>query len=276
MRVTKHSGEQIAFNPESLKNSLRKSGANDQQIDDVFNNILKEMYDGITTRALYEMAFGYLKKHKTAYAAKYSLKKALRDLGPNGFYFEKWVCSLLHYLGFQSVNGQTLQGHAVTHEIDVIAIKNDEFNIIECKLRNDIDAKISVTTPMYFLSRMQDLANKQFHYFDQDRFITNGWLVTNAYFTKDSIAFGNYYGIKLLSWDFPNGNSIKNLTDDGGLYPITCLTVINSQQKSILLDNDMILVQNILDQPEQLKQLLKHPELVQQVLKEAQELIALK
>src|SRR5690606_16262317 len=156
MRVKKHSGELIPFNPDSLKNSLIKSGASAQEVDDVYKQILVEMYDGISTRNLYEKAFSYLKKRRNVYAAKYSLKKALRDLGPTGFYFEKWVCSLFSYLGYNAINGQTLKGHAVNHEIDVVAIKGNDFHIAECKLRNDVDAKISVTTPMYFLSRMKD------------------------------------------------------------------------------------------------------------------------
>lgn len=276
INVRKDSGELIPFQPDSLKNSLIKSGATQQEVQDVFDKIMKELHDGISTRTLYDKAFAYLKKHRNAYAAKYSLKKALRDLGPSGYYFEKWVCSLFHSLGYQAKSGQTLQGHAVTHEIDVLAAKGTEFHIAECKLRNDVDAKISVTTPMYFLSRMKDLANIQFSYFDQDRYITKGWLITNAYFTKDSIAFGAYYGIELLSWDYPIGKSIKNLTDDGGLYPVTCLTELTDKQKKTLLDNNIILVQDILDQPAILQKLFHNKVLVDEVLAEANELILLK
>jgi hypothetical protein len=265
MNIKKHSGELVPFNPEALKTSLSKSGATPSQVQHVYDKIENELFEGITTRALYEKAFSYLRKIKKAYAAKYSLKKALRDLGPTGFYFEKWVCSLMHHLGYNTMNGQTLQGHAVTHEIDVIAIRDNEFNIAECKLRNDVDAKISVTTPMYFLSRMKDLANIQFNYFGKDRYITKGWLITNAYFTSDSIKFGNFYGINMLSWDYPNGNSIKNLTDNGNLYPITCMTEISEAQKIMLLDNDIILVQDIIDQPEKIREIIRNKNTVEEL-----------
>ncbi len=275
MQVKKHSGELVTFNPESLKNSLRKSGANAQQVEEVFERILSEMYEGITTRLLYEKAFAYLKQYRRAFAAKYSLKKALRDLGPSGFYFEKWVCSLMQYLGYQSISGQTLQGHAVTHEIDVIAIKDEDFNIVECKLRNDPEAKISVTTPMYFLSRMKDVSDIHYHYFNKSRIITKGWIITNAYFTKDALDFGAFYGIEMLSWDYPQDKAIKNLTDDGNLYPITCLTVLKDIQKMLLLDNNIILVQSLIDNPDKLLHLLKHRDIVDAALAEAQELLLL-
>ncbi len=275
MNVRKHSGELIPFNPESLKTSLIKSGASEKEVVMVYEKIELELYDGITTRSLYEKAFAYLKSIRGVFAAKYSLKKALRDLGPAGYYFEKWVCSLMQYLGYQSLHSQTLQGHAVKHEIDVIAIKDQEFYIAECKLRNDVDAKISVTTPMYFLSRMKDVSNITYSYFDKDRYITQGWLITNAYFTKDALEFGNYYGIEMLSWDFPKGKSIKNLTDDGALYPITCLTELSDKQKQELLNKDIILVQTMLENKDKLQKILKNKLQLEAVLQEAAELIVI-
>lgn len=273
MNVKKHSGELIPFNPESLKNSLRKSGATDSEVALVYEKICNEIYEGITTRLLYEKAFAYLKQIRNVYAAKYSLKKALRDLGPSGFYFEKWVCALFAHMQYKTINSQVLQGHAVTHEIDVLGIKGNTCIIAECKLRNDVDAKISVTTPMYFLSRMKDVANIKYHYFDKDIFISEGWLITNAYFTKDSIDFGNHYGIHLLSWDYPNGKSLKNLTDDGGLYPITCLTELTDQQKFALLNQNIILVQTLIEQEAILPTVLKNSQQRLAVIQEAKELV---
>jgi hypothetical protein len=275
MNVRKYNGELIPFNPHSLKLSLTKSGASDKEVTQVYDKICEEMYDGISTRILYEKAFTYLKEFRSVYAAKYSLKKALRDLGPTGFYFEKWVCALFNNMQYQSINGQVLQGHAVTHEIDVLAVKDNECIIAECKLRNDVDAKISVTTPMYFLSRLKDVSQIEYKYFGKKRHVSNGWLVTNAYFTKDAIDFGNYYGLQMLSWDYPTGKSIKNLTDDGGLYPITCLTEITSNQKMALLNQNIILVQSLLEHENVIDTIIRNQPQKTAVLAEARELIQL-
>jgi len=272
MKVKKYSGELEVFNPASLKNSLIKSGASPKQVEAVYEHILEVMYDGIPTVKLYQYAFDFLKKERNSFAARYSLKKALRDLGPNGFYFEKWVCHLFAYLGFETTNNLTLQGHAVTHEIDVLASANNTLHIIECKLRNDVDAKISVTTPMYFLSRWKDVSNKTFHYFGKDMDVTQGWLVTNAYLTKDSIAFGEHYGIKLLAWDYPANRSLKNLVDLGAIYPITCMTTISDHQKVQLLDANCVLVKDILTHKELLQKIVKSSEKMEDILEEAQEL----
>ncbi|NGF56067.1 restriction endonuclease [Parapedobacter sp. SGR-10] len=273
MQVKKYSGELVPFNPDSLRHSLSRSGATADEVEKVFSQIKHKLYDGISTRELYELAFELLKNHRNVYAARYSLKKALRDLGPEGFYFEKWVSKLFQTNGYEAITGQTIQGHAVTHEIDVIAMKENELLAVECKFRNDIDAKISVTTPMYFMSRIKDISDIDYTFFQKTKKITSGWLVTNAYFTTDSIKFGKHYNMNLLGWDYPKDNSLKLRVDDNGEYPITCLTTLNTREKTLLLKQQCILVKEIVRYPKFLQHIRADAQKTKKVLMEAQGLI---
>ena len=273
MQVKKHSGELVPFDPKSLIHSLSRSGANQDEVNKVFNKLKPSLFDGISTRELYELAFNSLKEVRNTYAARYSLKKALRELGPEGFYFEKWIARLFQEDGYKATTGQTLQGHAVTHEIDVVAVKGNELLAIECKFRNDVDAKISVTTPMYFMSRVKDISNKPFTFFNKTLNVTQGWLVTNAYLTSDSKKFGEHYKLNLLSWDYPAGSSIKLRVDNNGEYPITCLTTINEQDKAQLLKGNFILVKDVIRNPACLEKLQFNEKKIEGILREAKELV---
>ena len=273
MQVKKYSGELVDFNPNSLRHSLSRSGASQEEVNKVFESIQSKLFDGISTRELYEIAFEALKKTRNSYAARYSLKKALRDLGPEGFYFEKWIARIFQEDGYKAITGQTIQGHAVTHEIDVIASKGNDLLAIECKFRNDVDAKISVTTPMYFMSRVKDISNKPFSFFNKTLQITQGWLVTNAYLTSDSKKFGEYYKLNLLSWDYPSHKSIKVLVDNNGEYPITCLTNLSEEEKLNLLKAQCILVKDILRDDKFLNTLKITADKKIKILEEAKELI---
>jgi hypothetical protein len=273
MNVVKYSGENVAFNEALFKKSILKSGASLQQVEKVYENIKDKLHDGISTQQLYQFAFNELFKIKNSFAARYSLKKALRDLGPEGYFFEDWISKLFSQLGYQTITGKTLQGKAVTHEIDVVALNEKGLNLCECKFRNDIDAKISVTTPMYFLSRFNDLKDNLFNFFDQDLTPSQGWVITNAYFTLDAIAFGEFYGINLLSWDYPEGNSIKNLVDSTKYYPITCLTSLTDYEKKFLLDRKIVLVNDICNHPTCLKGISFTDEKLELIFTEAKELI---
>src|SRR5690606_39677733 len=70
MKVTKYSGEVVPFDANSLRHSLTRSGATDEEVDKVYEDIKTHLYDGITTRELYEWAYAALKKQRNSYAAR--------------------------------------------------------------------------------------------------------------------------------------------------------------------------------------------------------------
>lgn len=273
--VKKHSGELVLFEPEILIQSLSKSGASPQEVEDVFKKVNKKIYNSITTRNLYQIAFDELRNIRKSYAARYSLKKALRDLGPDGFYFESWIVKIFQQDSCQTIQGVTLQGQAVTHEIDVLAVKDNELLLCECKFKNDVTAKTPVTTSMYFLSRFNDLKPLKFNFFNKKLRPTQGWLITNTYFTSDAIDFANFYGIKLLSWNYPEKSSIKTHADSLALYPITCLTTLSNLQKESLLKAKIILVKELVSNSEAFKTLKISEDKKQEIMEEAQELIGM-
>ncbi len=273
MQVKKYSGKLVEFDVNRLKDSLSKSGATPDVVDEVWDAMKPMVYDGISTRDLYKLAFRLLKREADSFAARYSLKRALRDLGPAGYYFEQWVAKLFQHAHYQTITSQLLVGNSVTHEVDVVAQKADELLLVECKFRNTVDAKITVTTPMYFLSRVKDFEGREFSFFGKPMQFTAGWLVTNAYMTTDSIDFGKYYGLNLLSWDYPADSSIKRRVDNAGLYPLTCLTTITKSEKDTLLKQGCILVKDLVDNEAQLESLDCAPRKRRRIIQEAIELV---
>lgn len=276
MNIKNNAGETVEFEISKLENSLRNAGAGEQSLKRVLETILPKCFDGITTGELYRMAFEELKKISNSVAARYSLKKALLELGPAGFYFEQWIARVFQNIGYKTETGQLIKGHAVTHEADVIAKKDDKTYWVECKFRNAEDTKISVTTPMYVLSRIKDISNIQYNLFGTKTEFTAGWLITNTYFTKDSIAFSEYYGLRLLSWDYPKDKNIKSLVDQNALYPITCLTTLDGKQKQKLLEEKCVLAKELFNNQNLLNILELNEEKKSEVLKEARELMTIK
>ena len=274
IQIKKQSGEIVPFDKKSLHRSLMNSGADLENANQICDTITKELYNGISTKELYQKAFDLLKKSKSSVAARYSLKRALQDLGPEGFFFEKWVAKIFEVQGYDTMTSQTLTGKStVTHEIDVIISNKNEDLICECKFRNDIDAKISVTTPMYFLSRFNDLKDNSFTFFNRPFKPQKGYMITNAFFTTDSIAFADCYGINLISWNYPEDKSIKRLTDFHGLYPVTCLTTLTKEEEQTLLSKNCILVRELIKNPVLLDHFKFSNDRKELILKEAGELL---
>ncbi|OIQ18738.1 restriction endonuclease [Lacinutrix sp. MedPE-SW] len=242
--IIKASGEHVKFSTEKLKSSLHKSGADNATISQIINSVKGELYQGISTKEIYNRAFALLKKSKNIYASKYKLKKAIYELGPTGFPFERFIASILEYSGYSDIKvGIILQGKCVTHEVDVIAKKNNLNIIAECKFHSERKNKCDVKIPLYIQSRYQDIIA---NYKGKPNCPNQGWVVTNTQFTKDAIAYGKCIGLQLLSWDYPENNALKDKIDRLALYPITVSTLLTSREKQFLLSRDVVLCRQLI------------------------------
>ncbi|MBT8209189.1 MAG: ATPase, partial [Eudoraea sp.] len=105
IHIVKFSGESVPFKEEKLKQSLKRSGANPDLIQSILEQVRGELYEGITTKELYNRAYALLKKKKPISASRYKLKKAIYELGPTGFPFEKFINAILHYSGYRTEVG---------------------------------------------------------------------------------------------------------------------------------------------------------------------------
>ncbi|NNE03622.1 MAG: ATPase, partial [Eudoraea sp.] len=102
VHIIKYSGESVPFSEEKLRKSLKRSGAHADLVTTILEKVKEELYEGITTRELYNRAYAILKKSKPLTASRYKLKKAIYELGPTGFPFEKFIHEILHYSGYRT------------------------------------------------------------------------------------------------------------------------------------------------------------------------------
>lgn len=242
--IIKNSGETADFDSDKLKKSLLLSGASEVDANFVTNYVCSNIVDGTTTRKVYKLAYKLLKKRSVKTAGKYRLKKAIFDLGPTGYPFESLVSELIKLQGFETKAGVTLQGLCVSHEVDVHAKMPNKTLFVECKFHNDIRRKSDVKVSLYVNSRFHDLKNR-YKSFEDSNHVFEGWLVTNTRFTTDAIDYGNCAGLKMISWDYPEQGSLKQLIDKSGFHPITVLQSLSKKEKSVLLENKVILCRQI-------------------------------
>ncbi len=243
--IIKSSGESVKFSLEKLRTSLSRSGAEKEVVNRIVDVVRDELYQGISTKEIYNRAFALLKKEKRYYASKYKLKKAIYELGPTGFPFENFIAALLKYSGYETKVGQILQGICVPHEIDVVAHKNTDTTIVECKFHSEEGRNCNVKVPLYIASRFKDV-KKHWGSKPHKTSLNQGWVVTNTRFTKDALQYGNCIGLYLLSWDYPKNDGLKDRIDRLGLYPITVSTLLTTREKQFLLTRDVVLCRDLI------------------------------
>ncbi len=247
--VIKANGEAELFDESKIRNSLIRSGASRDIIDHVISNIKAKVHQNISTKKLYRIVFSELKKLHRPTAGKYHLKRAIMELGPTGFPFERFVAEIFRAQAYQIRAGVFIEGHCVKHEVDVIAEKGTEQLMMECKFHSDPGIVCDVKHAMYVRARFWDI-EKKLKAIDLDSGKSfKAFLVTNTRMTSDAERYGVCSGLALMSWNFPKGKSLRELIDDTGLHPVTCITSLTRNEKSHLLNQNIVLCRSLCNEP---------------------------
>lgn len=250
--IVKTSGEREEFSEHKLRKSLKKSKASSRIIDEIVEFIKSQLYEGMTTKEIYEKAFEMLRAKEGGHAARYKLKNAIMELGPTGYPFEKFIAELLKRKGYKTEVGVFVEGFCVTHEIDVLAKQNNKNVYIECKYHNRPGIKSDVKIALYIQARYEDIIKKLKGKPEETHEI---WLVTNTTPTQDAIQYAECMNLKTIAWSYPDKDNLQNMIEETGLHPITCLSTLSSSQKQRLLAEDIVMCSDLLKNKSALKRI---------------------
>lgn len=237
--ITKASGEREPFNERKLLRSLERSGADRSAADDIAKRIEQELRSGMTTQEIYRRAFAHLREHRKGVAARYSLKRALLELGPSGFPFEEYLAELFKYEGYSTKVDQIVRGACVEHEVDVILTKGSETVYVEAKFHNTAGFKTDLKTTLYVKARLDDIAAHRAE--TSAPGTMRGLIVTNTKFTSHAVRYASCAGVEFLGWEYPHGATLQDRIERAALYPVTALTTLGQREKMALLGQKIVL-----------------------------------
>jgi len=212
IQVTKASGELEPLSLDKIRASLTRAGAAAATVDRILLELKPKLYDKIPTREIYSQVFKLLGTYQSGEAQRYQLKPALMQLGPSGYPFETFISQLFTAMGYQTQTQQIIEGNCVSHEIDVVAKKNKEIDLIECKFHNRPGTKTEIKDALYTQARFEDINEKKLGVYQQI------WLVTNTKLTTQAIEYGRCKNMGLLAWRYPENEGIEKLIDKFNLY----------------------------------------------------------
>jgi hypothetical protein len=239
--IIKSNGQLEAFDPAKLRHSLLRAGAAVGLAEAIVHSIQDTIRPGDTTRLIYRKAFRLLKKASDLSATRFTLKQAIDNLGPTGYPFETLVGEILRNEGYTVTTGQILQGRWVTHEVDVVADKEGEQLLIECKFHNHAGRVSDVKVPLYVNSRFQDIHSEWERTPEPLPTYQQGGIFTNTRFTTDAMQYGKGVGLRLVSWNFPYQENLPFLLEKYQIYPVTTLTSLTAEEHKDLLDKKIVL-----------------------------------
>lgn len=240
--VIKANGDRVEFSESRLLRSLIRAGAEKETAKNILLKIKPHIKDLITTKIIYNLAFKELRKVDSPTASRYESRWAIIRLGrgQQGFSFEQFISRLFERIGYKVKLNQLVQGKSINHEVDLIAEKDDERIMIECKHKSKPGIWINVQTPLYVYARFLDLEGE----------FSRPGLITNSRFSRQSEIYGESVNMLLLSWNYPQKNNLRDLVDKHALYPITVLRSIDNGDLSKLLFRNIVVVADILETPQ--------------------------
>lgn len=249
IHVIKESGEREPFDASKVKDALRRAGLGARGADGILARLLPKLHDGIRTKQIYAMVYDLLEDMKPEVSHRYNLKRALFEIGPAGHEFEDFITRLLSLEGYRTEVRQMLRGKCVNHEIDVIAAKNSEAFLVECKFYNEGGVRCRIQTALYVYARYLDLAEGARH--GLCRKFTKPWLITNTKFSEDVVKYAECMEIPLLGWRHPLEYGLEAMIDRRKCYPITVIPM-SQEVRGRLLSKKIV---TVFDLPENAQRL---------------------
>lgn len=248
--IIKANGKHEVFDPDKLVASLLSSGASADLAQDVLTHIKSELHQDMTTKEIHDHAFDILRNMSRPVARSYSLRRAVMELGPSGFPFENFVAEIMRAKGFKAEVGQTVLGVCVPHEVDVVAYNAKKLIMIEAKFHNELGTKSDLKVALYIKARFDDLNGNVFNYGGEDRKVTDSWLMTNTKFSSTAIHYGVCNNLTMIGWNYPEKGNLKDMIEEEGLHPVTCLVSLSTSDKRTLIEKGLVLCSTLHKNPE--------------------------
>lgn len=239
MLIKKADGEKVRYSRGKFCSSLKGAGAEATLVDSVCQSVEKGLRPGQTTDYIFRRATRELMKKNLKVAARYNMKRGVRELGPAGFLFEQYVETILKTLGYRTARNRNIRGKCTSHEIDVTGTKGGKQHLIEAKYHSLPGTKVHIDVVMYADARCGDIARKH----TKNNYTM--WLITNTKFTTKAREYAKCRGIQLTGWDCPRGEGLEKIITEHMLYPVTSLPSVTKEVREVFVKKGMMLAQDL-------------------------------
>ena len=237
--VIKASGEKEPFSEEKLVRSLAANGLSLDMASQAVDYLKRHLKPETTTSSIFGHVSSYLQENApTENYFNYGLKRAIMAMGPSGFPFEILISDLLKLDGYRTEVGVITQGRCVSHEIDIIAEKDNQKHFIECKYHNSPGYKTDIQVALYSFARFQDVDAAQ--KLNGSKSENDSWLITNTKVSGDVLDYSRCVNLKVTTWTYPKGSGLQDLIVASGLHPVTLLYGISRDKVNAMLERGIV------------------------------------
>ncbi len=236
--VIKWDGRTEEFDPTKIVRTLTRMGAPQTVAEEIADDLVDRIEEGMTTKEIYNMAVTELETHREVVEFRRDLRDGLARIG-GGFIFEDYVRLLLEEYGYKVSGNVIIRGACVDHEIDGIAERNAETVYVEIKHHSVLERYTPFEVTLSAKAKWDDLqagCEQGLNDCTFDRVL----IVTNTRLTKQAQQYAECVGIEHFGWNTPQGRGIDWFIENKKLYPVTILRTVTDEERDVLYTNKIL------------------------------------
>lgn len=248
MHIEDPFGNEKEYSPEKIIDSVKRAGFSQGAAEEIEEQVRERVEDGIESQDLYAIVYDVMTDFDETLALRYRLRESIGSLRPQYHEFEKYMCKVLQLEGYEAEwSPRPLpQGACSEHEIDVLAEQDGATYAVECKHHFHYHRLTGLGVPMIQWAVLDDLqaghdAGMQ-HAIDVDKM----WVIVNTKLSQHAKDYAECKGIRMTAWNYPEGESLRNIVEEHKAYPITILRM-DETYRTALSKKDVLTVQELFD-----------------------------
>jgi len=243
--VTKADGTTQPFDRQKVIQTCLRLRSTREKAENVADRIEGELYDGISTQEIIRRIYRYLAEYRPQVKYEADLRLALAMLRPKPD-FEQYVARLLTEIGYNTVGPLILRGRCVEHEIDCVARRGGEVIYVEVKHHASPHIFTGLDIFLQAKATFQDLVEGYTAGLNKIS-IQRAMVVCNTKLSDHARQYASCAQIEYICWKSPPERSLEKLIEEGKLYPITMLKMLDRETEEKLGDAGIFLLRELLD-----------------------------
>jgi hypothetical protein len=244
--VTKADGSRQPFNKDKIIKTCIRMGASKQTAYEVADKIERKLYDGIPTKKILQMIFGYMRKDKPATSHLYDLRRGISLMEPKPE-FEMFIRILLANNGFEVQPNQILVGKCAEHEVDAIATRKGATYFVEAKHHYSYHTLTGLDESRIARAIQEDVIEG--YNMSMGKFkIDTPLIVTNTKFSEQATRYAYCRDILLIGWNTPLDLNVQSMIEEKNLYPLSCLRRLRRDERTRLVNSGIVLIKQVVEE----------------------------
>jgi hypothetical protein len=241
--VIKANGEKAHFERKKIIHTCKRAGVPNKVAEKIAAKVSDKVRDGTTTKQVLGWVLTELDDYEAHHSSKYDLKRAIAELEPAEHEFERYIEHVLRAHGYKAKWNQIIQGECIEHQIDIVAEKDSEQYLVECKHHLNPHRFCGLGDCLQTWAAFDDIKKGP-----KGKEFKNVWLVNNTKFSEHAIRYLKAKNMRATGWNYPKELDLRHLIESKGMYPITILSTEKDLRKR-LANASILLVKELVSDP---------------------------